>query len=122
MNATDLRIGNKILHCDRMQTVSEIMKKNGDYCFKTEECKSLYIYYWLIHCTSIALTEEMLLKCGFEVKTENALSRYELNDLKYYPEINEWSYRCTVINPPKHLHQLQNLYFALTGEELEVKL
>jgi hypothetical protein len=71
MNATDLRIGNKILHCDRMQTVSEIMKKNGDYCFKTEECKSLYIYYWLIHCTSIALTEEMLLKCGFEVKTEN---------------------------------------------------
>ena len=37
-----------------------------------------------------------------------------------WQEVGVWQQ--LVLNPLKHLHQLQNLYFALTGEELEINL
>lgn len=36
--------------------------------------------------------------------------------------INEENEVLCLKMPIKHLHQLQNLYFALTGEELEIKI
>lgn len=72
----------------------------------------------------IPLTEEILFKCGFY--QENGVMSYVTQDYsdtkityetlaKYY-RLYPYTYRID------YLHQLQNLYFALTGEELEVKL
>lgn len=71
----------------------------------------------------IPLTQELLEKCGFE---------YDQDDHGHYWTIDEFvvelsgieegifkleQYR-TIITT---LHQLQNLYFAITGDELEIK-
>ncbi len=83
----------------------------------------------------IKLTEEWLLKLGFEhvVLLLEDCYRLELpNDEKHtYPfffysksmgnlELLEAEHEHT-ITTVKYVHQLQNLYFALTGEELTIK-
>ncbi len=75
----------------------------------------------------ILLTEECLLKLGF-VKDKND---YRLEDLyslsisvnrngEFTPCFNDRILHSEL--KMKTLHQLQNLYFALTGKELEIKL
>lgn len=70
----------------------------------------------------IPLTEEILLKCG------SCLDRayYILTpvEMRYSYKRKEFCvfFNTEVICCIKYLHQLQNLYFALTGKELEVKL
>ena len=73
----------------------------------------------------IPLTEEWLLKFGFKLDMENfnwnaAIGENEIGDFKLalrYSERIGWFFqsKCTVL---KYVHQLQNLYFAITGEEL----
>lgn len=80
---------------------------------------------------AIELTEEILLKCGF---VGNKVA-YKLENDKFILEL--YYYDCwnlTYIEKDKfgngsvelqgywNLHQLQNLYFALIGEELEINL
>lgn len=74
----------------------------------------------------IPLTEEILLKCGFEkiyygFNYDNKLDFVLRRDKIYlgYYDDDCW---CCIGENIKNLHQLQNLYFSLTGEELEVKL
>lgn len=89
------------------------------------------------YCSGIPLTEERLLKLGFEKDKEYFTKRYS----RHEDEIISWlmvhydksmsRYVATVgndnnifainINSYLHIHQLQNLYFALTGEELTLK-
>ena len=87
----------------------------------------------------IPITEKILEKCGFKIDDKQAILK-----------INDWIYIEAVIHsetevgiammdikefatgfhptrsiqylPILYLHQLQNLYFALTGEEIEVEL
>lgn len=84
----------------------------------------------------IPLTEEILLKCGFKVSNtywielNGGTHHIDLHCINkvYYPilvqEPEMSSEEAQVINLHKiqYLHQLQNLYFALTGEELTVNL
>jgi len=71
----------------------------------------------------IPLTEEWLLKFGFEDhKVFDNLIGYKKNEVEIhvYEELfclanNEYA------KSLNYLHQLQNLYFALTGEELTIK-
>lgn len=70
----------------------------------------------------IPLTPEILEKCGFETigKPPFYSMRLPVNgldELCWYSQDGFIRYLGI-----KHLHQLQNLYFALTGNELEVKL
>ena len=73
------------------------------------------------HIEPIPLTEEWLLKFGFVSNPYE--DRYELRrEYHIYIEIDKtkgfteiWCEKYPII---KHVHQLQNLYFALTGEEL----
>lgn len=72
----------------------------------------------------IPLTEEILLKCGFREK-----ERYFIKDyIQLLKPIGVHSYRHILFSNGKrsveiqHLHQLQNLYFALTNEELTINL
>ena len=74
--------------------------------------------------SSIPLTEEWLLKFGFEEEGES----FNLNDfsIELIGDDGRWctyffdtyhSVECS-LSLIKYVHQLQNLYFALTGEEL----
>ena len=119
MNANELRLGNYVMIHDyakgnRQQTVEEL-----GVC----QVNLLDEQY----CTPIPLTEEWLLKFGFETwETEVSLQIYDfwqLYNLKiaiykgnFYTDINAKKIFI------KHVHQLQNLYFALTSEELTIKL
>lgn len=76
----------------------------------------------------IPLTPEILERCGFnfdEVQMNIPGHDYEFvfdkDGLKYGYHGEDGFIRETR-QPMLYLHQLQNLYFALTGEELEIKL
>ena len=76
----------------------------------------------------IKLTEEWLLKFGFSVRKSLGFEAYDLDDTYtiYYnttatPYGFELSFGVDFEIEIKHVHQLQNLYFALTGDELELK-
>ena len=66
----------------------------------------------------IPLTEEWLLKFGFESNPYQ--DRYEKDPIHIECAIIEGETYLWIENIPhiKYVHQLQNLYFALTGEEL----
>lgn len=65
----------------------------------------------------IPLTPEMLEKCGFKVTiTEHTYGNGRVGIFFY---VGLFTYG---IAKGRYLHQLQNLYFALTGEELTVNL
>jgi hypothetical protein len=75
----------------------------------------------------IPLTEDWLLKFGFDlINNEYHQSRnhelklyWTVNKNKMIPEFNEK--RFVTGYDFKYVHQLQNLYFILTGEELTIK-
>ncbi len=74
----------------------------------------------------IPLSEELLLNCGFEEYYEEDIEDgitdyYQKNGIVFsrrYGTIVD----CVTHEQIHYLHQLQNLYFALTGEELQITL
>lgn len=78
----------------------------------------------------IKLTPETLEKCGFKDEGISKDPILELGDLGIHltlPDSNGSMYLTDYgehLNIPtfKYVHQLQNLYFALTGKELEINL
>ena len=76
--------------------------------------------------TPITLTEEILLKCGFEKREDGDYNLFKNSEVDIVICSDFSSWKCDGINFSvnyiKHLHQLQNLYFALTGEDLEINL
>ncbi|KKO91754.1 hypothetical protein AAW12_08820 [Sphingobacterium sp. Ag1] len=77
---------------------------------------------------AIKLTEEILLNCGFEDVSTYKDFRLVINEDLYIEvslrkNINAYVsiFDIDILNVI-YLHQLQNLYFALTGKELEVKI
>lgn len=80
-------------------------------------------YYGEIELNPVKLTPEIFEKAGFEsfgvgylhVGTEILIHPFEAG---YKLFGSEWP----IGKPFFHVHQLQNLYFVLTGEELEIKL
>lgn len=84
----------------------------------------------------VILTEEWLVKFGFKSSSD---ADYELGPVRYMINDKTFAYKCGIpshvyassceddphydIELPhiKFVHQLQNLYFALTSEELTVK-
>lgn len=79
----------------------------------------------------IPLTEEILLKFGADKHEDTSLSELKCFKIgKYLWFTNGWFCKITddsgnfnILNENVfYLHQLQNLYFALTGEELKINL
>lgn len=77
----------------------------------------------------IPITEEILLKCGFVIgmRLQNFVKgKYCFVDKKdgiVYGEFSEEGiFYFNSKTKMYYIHQLQNLYFALTGQELEIKL
>jgi hypothetical protein len=82
--------------------------------------------------TFIPLTYEMLEKCGF-VKTNGFIWNtendgiadiYDKGGFRIHVEVSRGVFYTTQPKSVdyKYVHQLQNLYFALTGTELEINL
>lgn len=76
----------------------------------------------------VELTEEWLLKFGFNYSFDKIFSilindysalEYDLNNKSI--EIISKGFRSYLYRKCEYVHELQNLYFALTGSELEIK-
>ena len=123
MKASELRIGNYYSQfgCDEKASWSTLKSLESA---PTEQ----------IWCKPIQLTEEWLLKFGFirhhydyanDVIYIKNIADNEIDNAEFewgvYP--NELGSGTQIKNRKslKYVHQLQNLYFALTGEELVVK-
>lgn len=114
MKASELRIGNYLNGRKGPVTVTEIRENNR---VKIKENPSNFTVGDCL--LPIPLTEEWLLKFGFK----NG-SYFILNNVIIYKDYNdkyryEYNYGQLWV---KHVHQLQNLYFALTGKELTLEL
>jgi len=78
----------------------------------------------------IPLTPEILEKCGFEphynVNSDQDevewLAHSKLDYVTYKDGKFDMGYGFGSLDHIQYLHQLQNLFFSMTGEELEVKL
>lgn len=119
MKSNELRIGNII----------EIDQYPNNRVITTIECGNDIDQVIKLNGKPIPLTEEWLLKFGF-LKYKYGHNAYRQKSfiieeglLKNYPYgfrkriFKEDSLGLTYL---KHVHQLQNLYFALTGEELQI--
>ncbi len=135
IQSNDLRLGNKVLWNDLICTVAGIQyfidadeNKEGhivDLYNNGEMVQTPYVSY----INPIPLTPEILEKCGFEKKYSHSnLSKYVGNGTLYWNDVMSLSYAFghdyeeEPIEHTQYLHQLQNLYFALTGEELKINL
>ena len=111
MTANELRIGNKFyLPSGEVGTISY------------HEIRLMVVALDKPNYKPIPLTEEWLLKFGFEKQSRRF---YVLNNwvVEYREGTKLFNF---VAEEPidiivKYVHQLQNLYFALTGEELTFK-
>ena len=126
MKAKDFRIGNLVYYhiedpMDERKEWDEISPIDYDdlRCFETYKDNSEY--------RPIPLTEEWLLKFGFEEdnytyikgvhqKIFSGIMKFEFNE-----SLKNWEFsigRYNDLTRVEYVHQLQNLYYALTGEEL----
>lgn len=124
MKANELRIGNYLSGRNTVQ-VTEILM---DGLVRIEDSNSKFYVTGDNPCLEpIPLTEEWLLKFGFsyDERFDSFVKEYHN---KMFNSKDEFIVRkdlvvCDMDYSPetKHVHQLQNLYFALTGEELTIK-
>ena len=122
--AKDLRLGNKLLFLGDVVTFKNIteIREDGIFWIKTFEPK---IESKNFHFKPIPLTEDWLLKFGFELKGFYRLKVTSFLELCWKPHDNALNLQTekngfTEDSKCKYVHELQNLYFALTGRELTV--
>lgn len=116
MDAKELRIGNWVhtgsFHISKLQGHHQYLPEWHKYAFKFEP---------------IPLTEEWLERFGFEYDENDDWFVFESNkEVSFSMDKNGVMYYfgnleplwVDILSKIKYVHQLQNLYFALTGEEL----
>ena len=123
MKIQEFRIGNYVTlkgyAYDEIDTHNEITGITDEHPF-VDTIVFDYLDYDEIE--PIPLTEEWLLKFGFEFNV--LTNRYELDDWRFditkpanYDGLLLCEGSTAITDRIKYVHQLQNLYFALTGEE-----
>ena len=123
MKKEELMYGNKLLFLNEVVTFSHIsqIREDGIFWIKTIESK---IDSKSFHFKPIPITEEWLLKFGF-FKHNNAYVLEKPNENIMNFKFSVWSdftYNSSEFPVElKYVHQLQNLYFALTGTHLKLK-
>lgn len=135
MDSKELRIGNWVEHLDGSAgKVNAVMPSVATVLFELVAERVRYAAL-----KGIPLTPEILEKAGFfkvvdgRWKIENMTTYYYLSTARDYKEGfgakivfsdtgEDTGYAPFMAEPMYYLHQLQNLFFALTGEELEIEL
>ena len=116
MKSTELRAGN-ILYSTLTHT---------EFACNEEDVYNLSLPFNKYNAIHIQLSEEWLLRFGFE----KSGAAHELNGVIIWwsSYSNSFSVRICMVGRGKeidiklkYVHQLQNLYFALTGEELTLE-
>lgn len=126
MEARELRIGNYVFEDYGGVYVVREIRENKILISKSK--KAIAVGYKKEEIIPIPLTEEWLLKFGYSITTSNSAGkRYSKVVKGVFAADLSLTYWDTTIDAGKifrmdryikHVHQLQNLYFALTGEEL----
>lgn len=121
MKATELRIGNLFFEESSKEIIEVIWLEKTRIIFS-----GMFLNNW--QAKPIKLTPEWLVNFGFE--------KIDYHRFKIKPSKFEWYYTYSThdnafrfyvedtivcLNVIFYVHQLQNLYFALTGNELELK-
>ncbi len=127
MEARELRIGNYVL-----------VKERDDFSFQVNEDSISNFAKGTLEIRAIPLTEEWLVRFGFE-KSDINIDEDQEESCFYTKEFNQHGMkREFIVNDIynsahftladidltveiEYIHQLQNLYFALTGQELILK-
>ena len=129
MKTKDLRLGNLVYKDGEIYQIENLGYHKSESPWKN-----------LVHLASddedniceykpIPLTELWLLKFGFR-KYNNFLGHWYLKDYDYSIRYLHRKYTCFACDGDvrfqlkaniQYVHQLQNLYFVLTGDELEIK-
>ena len=129
MKANELRIGNLIYSPAGVEKyVFGTSYKTILYTSHLEN--STYNEAYDYECEPIPLTEEWLYNFGFSVRKEssnfysfgygqNPITKDWMLLLKYFEDENRFFFM-NGHHTIKYVHQLQNLYFALTNNELEI--
>lgn len=115
MNANELRIGNLVYQNDEIIEIKSLHPQNDDV---NDEIPFHAIF-------GIKITQEWILKFGFE--------KIDHHRFKIQPSQYDWYYTYSIhdnafrfyvedvilcLNTIFYVHQLQNLFFSLTGSEL----
>ncbi len=110
IQASDLRIGNYVITLCGYEKITDVLRDSiNTYNHK-------YLEYELVK--PIPLTEEILLKCGFIRLNSNYLVKGS-----YFIHFENNLIMCKKSGVLlSKLHQLQNLYWCLCGEELQIEL
>jgi hypothetical protein len=128
IQANELRLGN-LIHFPYLGSNVEVIGialKDDERLFIQTKLNNNSFFELPEKYNPIELTEEWLLRMGFEKRGLYyhfpnhdifKLQQYKLNKAFWLRHSSE-SLDCVRIN---YVHQLQNLYFALTGEELIIK-
>lgn len=126
IQSTELRIGNYVLYFREsvFSEVREISTIHGDNTARLKDEDSSIGCFKLSKLKPIPLTEEWLLKFGFKkvdyrTNKEAEFDEWILGDFGFIENENGYEFY-PYLTTLKHVHQLQNLYFALTGEELTI--
>jgi hypothetical protein len=121
ISAPELRIGD-FVYVDNSQqicTITEIKEKTVRVLYlRSDTGKNHNSIIEIVRIKPIPLTEEWLLKFGFE-KYDDMILYWELDDVTIWEEKGKYQFFSD--KNIKYVHQLQNLYFALTEKELELK-
>lgn len=131
MEVKNLRIGNLLTWKDQEDPTEAILTYVGGVlndCIWLEwvwaDGKADYIDCDLDCVKGIEITEDWLIKFGFDlvVKEGNQgeFRVYQLNEITYNTN-HGWWWKHQLTVQPKYIHELQNLFFAITGTELEFK-
>jgi len=120
--ANELRIGNWVSYGD-----NKFKKVDFGVLIEIHQQSLATHNDYGIRIQPIPLTSEILEKCGFIKNDIDVYSTIEINDFEI--QENENVFRFSVNDGEynlgkeiKFVHQLQNLYFALTGEELNIDI
>jgi hypothetical protein len=127
MKATELRIGNIVDLGNRIAKVIEIGHSSCVVVDLDETQDTIEDYE---RVQGLILTDEWLLKFGFLKITEQNPPKYgveyifriQIEDRTYLIKpYNSKFFNCNTATDIEYIHQLQNLYFALTNKELTAK-
>jgi hypothetical protein len=131
LQKNELRIGNVLVHPLKDGKIFVIRSgADIDEIYKMQELKGYPIHYGILEkCgfqESESNNEPLRSIWGVQIANVSALYYDPLGD-EFAPWYisQEWSHThryAELWNQPKYLHQVQNLVFALSGEELKVNL